>query len=345
MRLRAAVARLVHGVAWRAEYLLDRLRGQRDPRVVIEPYIGYADPDHLVLRGRVLTALRRHKPAPTQSLWLNFKQMLSLFLTDEVAGVELQARGVTAISDEEGYFTLLLPREARIGAGWREIPVSIPGRKGSAICPVLIASPEARFAVVSDIDDTLLRTGAYSLLRNLWTSLTGNALTRRIFPDAVTFIRSLSQDGLNPVYYVSSSPWNLHHFLTRIFARAGLLRGPKFLRDLGLSKTQFITGSHGDHKGSSINVLMAANPDLAFVLIGDTGQKDAFVYRDAVARHPGRVAAVVLREPGPGPDAASSQAMAEIAALGVTLLHGPSFEGFAAELLAEPVSRKAHQAM
>ncbi|NNK16772.1 MAG: DUF2183 domain-containing protein, partial [Sulfitobacter sp.] len=86
------------------------------------------------------------------------------------------------------------------------------------------------------------------------------------------------------------------------------------------------------HKGSSIDTLLAANPDLNFVLVGDTGQHDAFVYHDAIKRHPGRIKAVVLREPGPGPDAESRQVMSDIEEMGVQMLHGPTFDGFAAQL-------------
>ncbi|MBD3665075.1 App1 family protein [Sulfitobacter aestuariivivens] len=333
------IKNFIHGVALRAETIVDSVRGQRDPRRIIEPYIGYATPDNLVVRGRVLAALRRNKPLPTQSAWINFRQMFSLFLTDEVAGVEVSAESVSAVSDEEGYFTLLLDRST--AQGWVDIEVAIVGREGKTLCPVLIASPDAEYAVISDIDDTMLETGAYSLVRNLWTSMTGNATTRQIFPDAVTFMNEMSQDGQNPVYYVSSSPWNLHHFLERIFDRAKLVKGPKFLRDLGISDTQFITGTHGDHKGGSIDAILAANPDLTYVLVGDTGQHDAFVYRDAIERHPGRIRAVVLREPGPGPDAKSLQAMQAIEAAGVTLLHGPNFEGFAHQLRQEELSQAA----
>ena len=322
---------MLHVIARRIEMLIDS--GGRDvKRPILEPYAGYATPEHLVVRGRVLAALRRNKPEPTQSVWTNFRQMVSLFLTNEVAGVEVAARGATALSNEEGYFTLMLPREG--AEGWIDVEVTIAGREGNTICPVLIAPADARFGVISDIDDTMLETGAYSLLRNLWTSMIGNALTRKIFPDAVAFMKTLTADQRNPVYYVSSSPWNLHHFLRRIFDRHGLIHGPTFLRDLGVSKTKFITGSHGDHKGGSIDVLMAANPELSYVLAGDTGQHDAHVYLDVIHRHPGRVRAVVLREPGPGPDASSKEAMAAIRAAGVPLLHGSDFTGFAEAILA-----------
>ena len=326
------VKSFLHGLAWRAERLVDSYLVSGDDRRTIEPYLGYATPDHLVVRGRVLSALRRTKPDPTHSAWTNFRQMASLFFTREVASAEVIAQSVTAVSDDEGYFNLPLPRWTV--EGWVDIEVSLTDADDVALCPVLVPRQDAAFGIISDIDDTMLETGAYSLARNLWTSFTGNALTRRVFPDAVSFLSDLGEGGRNPVYYVSSSPWNLHHFLERVFARHNLPKGPKFLRDLGVSKTKFITGTHGDHKGSSIDVLMAANPTLTYVLVGDTGQHDAEVYRDAVLRHPGRIRAVVLREPGPGPDPASREAMSAIEAAGVILLHGPDFTGFAKRLVA-----------
>jgi len=103
--------------------------------------------------------------------------------------------------------------------------------------------------------------------------------------------------SINPVYYVSSSPWNLHGFLNEIFERAGLIRGPKFLRDLGISDRKFITNTHGQHKGDAIDEILAANPDLPFILLGDTGQHDAHAYYDAIQRHPGRFQQIILRTP------------------------------------------------
>ena len=328
--IQSMIKQTIHQVTWRLEKVLDRMVGQRDKRRLIEAYIGYATPQHLVVRGRVLTSLRRAQAMPTQSRWANFKEMFALFLTDEVAGVTVAADNVTAVSDEEGYFTLMLPRENQ--SGWVDIDVTIQGQSSTAICPVMIANSAARFAVISDIDDTMLQTGAYSLVKNLWTSLTGNIKTRRIFPDAIEFMDNLSESGRNPIYYVSSSPWNLHHFLVSVFERSGLVRGPKFLRDLGVSETQFITGTHGDHKGASIDAIIAANPQLPVILVGDTGQHDAFVYADAIRRHGGQILAVVLREPGPGPDNESKQVMREIEESGTPLFHAPNFAGFAKEI-------------
>ena len=206
-------ARILHPL----ERWLDRFKYRAAPNPIIEPYLGYATPEQVVLRGRVLSAVREGQPKPHHGKWTNFKQMVSLFATDEVVGITVSADGTEAVTDEEGYFTLLLPRPD--ASGWHTVEAHLPDHpKARVLLHALVPDPSARFGVISDIDDTMLQTGAFSLARNLWTSLTGNVLTRHVFPDAVALIDRL-HDTRNPVYYVSSSPWNLYRFLTAIFER------------------------------------------------------------------------------------------------------------------------------
>ena len=321
---------ILHKLALRAERIADRFRRTTDSARVIEAYAGYSTPDNIIVRGRVLTSLQRNTPLPQQSWFTNLRQMISLFLTDEVADVTVMSGNVIAQSDEEGYFTLRMPRPHQ--TGWIDLPVTIKDQDGATSCPVLVLPDDADYLVISDIDDTVLKTGAYSLARNLWTSMTGNAATRHIFPDAVAFLSALSAQGRNPIFYVSSSPWNLYAFLTNVFDRAGITRGPMFLRDLGLSETKFITDGHGNHKGASIDTILAARPDLPAILIGDSGQKDAAIYAAVISRHPNRIKAVVLRRADDGYDATDQKHMAQIEATGTTLLSGPTFAGMAAAL-------------
>lgn len=294
--------------------VLGRLRPPRTAPPVIEVYLGYSTPEHWVARGRVLTRLIRPEVRPGQRWLRNLLQMLSLFLTDEVAEVLVTApgHGVSALTDEEGYFTLLVPRGA--AEGWAEVAVEAEGAR--AVLPVQVTGPAARLAVVSDIDDTVIATGAWNLWRNLRTTFTGNLETRTVFPDAVELLGRLSQEGRNPLFFVSSSPWNLHGFLEALFARAALVRAPLFLRDLGIGEVELAASTHGEHKGSVLDRLLAANPELPFWLVGDTGQHDAEIYAAAAARHRGRIARVTLRRAG---RAALEAPVASLRAQGITV--------------------------
>ncbi|WP_227272130.1 phosphatase domain-containing protein [Roseobacter weihaiensis] len=292
---------IVHGALLKAERFAGRFSRNRSKTRHVDPYIGYATPTHFVARGRVLSRRRTAPARPGQSRLANLRGMISLFMTDEAAGAEVRSEHGRTVTDEEGYFQLTFPKTTQ--TGWIERAVTVEGAEAPASCPICVPRADAQYLVISDIDDTVLRTRAYALWRNLITSFTGNVLTRRIFPDAVRLMQRLSRSGQNPIFYVSSSPWNMHAFLDDIFTRADLERGPMFLRDLGLSETKFITEGHGNHKGQSIDRILQANPNLPVVLIGDTGQEDATIYREAADRHPDRIAAIVLRhaDPDPGP--------------------------------------------
>lgn len=327
MKKRRIIRRFIHRLALRGERLIDRLaiHGKGDP--VLEAYRGYATPDALVLRGRVLTSLRRSTPVPEQSRLTNLLQMASLFLTGEVRDVAVRVVGydVTSTSNAEGYLSIEVPK-GDLNPGWTDLEVEIIGVEKSAVpFPVMVPDSVAQFGVISDVDDTMLETGAYSLARNLWTTFTGSTLTRRIFPDSVNLMEDFARDGLNPVFYVSSSPWNLHHFLDTIFMRAGLVPGPMFLRDLGVSDRHLLVGSHGSHKSAAIDRILEANPDLPFVLMGDTGQHDAAVYADAVERHPGRIRAIILRAPGPGARKKDEAELERARSQGVTAITSKDF--------------------
>ena len=295
--VRLHVARL----ATMAERVYDKAIARRPfGDAEVDPYFGHADSENLILRGRVLSrkldkAIKEQAENPSR--WANFRAMMELFRTREIPDLKVSCQGRETLTDEEGYFELTLPRQDN-QSGWVRHVVSFGDEGQTAELTSLSPSPEAEFGIISDIDDTLIKTDAWSLRLNLWNSLTGNVKSRHVYPDAIALVQKLHEE-VNPVYYVSSSPWNLHSFLTELFDRAGLVRGPKFLRDLGISETKFITDKHGHHKAKAIDEILTANPDLSFVLLGDTGQHDAHVYHDAILRHPGRIKQVILRSPKP----------------------------------------------
>lgn len=320
------VERIAIKIAARFEHWLSYFWGRHRKPEVIEPYAGYATDDHLILQGRVHAYLTQTETRFGQSRLRNVRQMLGRFKTAEVANAEIEAEGVRARTAEEGHFKLHLPRKGR--SGWVKVPVTLVRNGSVTPCTVFAAPAGASQIIISDIDDTIMKTGAYSLMRNLWTSFTGNALTRQVYPDAAVLLHQLHGDGQRPVYYVSSSPWNLFSFIDEVFERSSVVHGPMFLRDLGVSERGLITGGHGAHKSHAVDTILAANPGVEAILIGDTGQQDALIYADAIARHPERIAAVVLREPAPGRGRVDAAALERLEEAGVPLFHAPTFAGF-----------------
>jgi phosphatidate phosphatase APP1 len=328
----------VHNIALKLERLWDRYRPRNgSPEPSIDSYMGYATPEGCVLRGRILARTRYMTQIEAPSRLNAVRNMTRNFLTSEMAGVRVASMGEETVTDDEGYFQFTIPP---MPPGLQMAQLTLPDHDSEAEATIQVPMPDANIGIISDIDDTVMHTGAYWLPRNLWTTATTFVSDREIFQDTAEFIRQC-QAGRNPVFYVSSSPWNLHAYLNQVFDIHDVPKGPFFLRDLGISETQFIKSSHGSHKGNAIDTILAANPGLDFILIGDSGQHDAIVYHDAIRRNPGRIRQVVLRTAGKIDDIDIAAANA-LRQQGVDFFSGPTLEPLLSrEGPAEPASQRS----
>ncbi len=293
--------------AWDAARL--RRAGSRPPvDFRIEPYLGHGGAEGVVVRGRVLDDPPPSEALEGEGVGPAVRRTLRHFMTDELPGVPLRITvagdNVETVTDAEGYFLIRLrPDPDKLVSPWTSGTIELGGRYRGLSDPhtapleVRVPGPDARFGIVSDIDDTILETGVQRIGRMIRQTFTGSALTRTPFPGAPQLYRDLVA-GQNPVFYVSSSPWNLHAFLMAFLRHREFPTGPILLRDL------FGTRAGREQKIERIEEILDQHPHLPFVLIGDSGEKDPEIYADTVQAYPGRILAVYIREvrldPGDG---------------------------------------------
>lgn len=330
---------------------LNRLRRQAKKRTgrmrpgVLRPYIGYGTNERFFLRGRVIEDPRLSQLSPGASRWQNFVTMIKRYLSDAIPAAEVHTRygfqERTVETDDEGYFELSLPASpapvGQMDTGWRSVELKLiePLKDGQspaqAVGKVLIPSAKAQFGVISDIDDTIVKTGATNILRHVRTVLLNSAATRTPFVGVSAFYQALAEGSepsagqtINPVFYVSSSPWNLFDLFCDYLHLQQMPDGPIILRDFMLEPGGWFKVGHDEHKTGAIEGLFMLYPQLEWILIGDSGQRDAIIYRDIVKRHPGRVLAVYMRDVSrKEPHCEAWRAAEEIADLGVQVVFDP----------------------
>jgi phosphatidate phosphatase APP1 len=297
------------------EHAWDRARlrrtGDRTPEDFrIEAYGGHGGAaGGVVVRGRVLDDPVSTEAVEGEGVRAATRRTLRHFVTDELPGVPLRVRVagavVETISDAEGYFLVRLRPDAdALTAPWTTGTVELVGEYRGLGDPhtttfgVRVPGPEARFGVISDVDDTILQTGVQRVAQMVKQTVTGSALTRTAFAGAPELYRDLAAGAVNPFFYVSSSPWNLYPFLVAFLAHRDFPTGPILLRDL------LGTAAGRETKAVRLHEILDLHPDLRFVLLGDSGEHDPEIYADLVREYPGRVIAVYIREvrldPGDG---------------------------------------------
>lgn len=309
--------RVLAHMATDAEAHFDALKTQwglqhrsNDPFKIV-PYRGYGTSEKIYLKGRVIEDEGISPAIENESIWNNLVNMYKRFESDEVPGARVRGRfgGVEqeVVTDAEGFFEFWIYPEQPLPTDrlWHEVELELlsPLRAGHppvrATGYVIVPPPGARFGVISDIDDTVVKTDATNLLRMARTVFLSNARTRLPFEGVAAFYRAL-QDGasgydLNPLFYVSSSPWNLYDLLTEFFELQGIPLGPLMLRDWGISNDEVLPTKHRPHKLKVLRQILDLFPDLPFILIGDSGQEDPEIYRDIVRQYKRRILAVYIR--------------------------------------------------
>ncbi len=333
VRLADRLDRGVDAVKYR---LADRF--DRDDPLQILPYRGYGTRGRLSVFGRVLEDEPIAEASADDSLWKNLANTWKRIESDEVPFAHLRARfrgwegDLTA--DEEGYFRLDLdlPEPLPELGGWQEVEIELVAPQDPAGRPVLAAAPAyvppaaAEYGVISDLDDTVVESNVTDRWAAARTVLFGNARTRLPFEGVAAFYQALhggaSGTAGNPLFYVSSSPWNLYDLLADFLDLHEIPRGPLLLRDLGIDPTKLLSSDHHAHKLAQIRPLLALHPHLPFVLLGDSGQHDPEIYREVVREHPGRIRAVYIRRAGerPGRDGEVEAIARDLEAAGVPLL-------------------------
>ncbi len=286
-------------------------------KLLIIPYLGHGTQKDLYLKGRVLRDKGITPATDNDTLWTNLVNMYKRFESDEIPHAVVQARfsdiqqEVTA--DEEGYFEVhlqpgALPKSDDI---WYDVDLELvdyPGKDNNPAEPaevsvkgrVIVPPPKAQFGVISDIDDTVMRTDVLNIISMASNTFLQNARTRLPFEGVTAFYNALRrgtvEGAFNPIYYVSSSPWNLYDLIIDFFVVRGIPLGPLFLVDRGIDPDKLIEPGLHKHKMAAIQTLLNTHPDLPFILIGDSTQKDPEIYHEVVQKYPGRILSVYIRD-------------------------------------------------
>jgi len=288
-----------------------RKRLNNDDPLQIITYRTYGTVNRLYVKGRLLKDKGIRKSTDRDTVWNNLLNMYKRFESDEVphATIKIAFEGkvIETQTDNEGYFTVNIFSEQSINWTdiWHEVETELvdapyaftPGIKSTA--HVLIPPADAEYGIISDIDDTIVKTTATNLLAMSRNTFFHNAHTRLPFAGVSEFYKSLQlgRNGKrnNPFFYVSSSPWNLYDLLIDFMDLNDIPEGPLLLRDFGLDGNKESAG-HMGHKFKEIKNILVAYPHLNFVLIGDSGQEDPRIYRKIVAEFPGRILAIYIRD-------------------------------------------------
>lgn len=279
--------------------------------MTIQPYRGFVADGVANVRARVREEQRFEYADDALRIDATLAANLLRWVVLDMPGVpvDVSIGGITetATSNADGFVIAKIP-VGDLAPGWHTVQFSAvdsDGRTVGANGRVVVPDPASKVAVVTDIDDTILRTGMTEGLKAVQRTLLRDAHGRKPIPGMPSLYRGLARGtGGRPesmFFYVSSTPWNLYDMLVQFLALRGFPRGPLFLTDWrpGLKSDAGEDMQYRGHKRARIRRLLDAYPDLQFVLIGDSGEHDRSIYAEFLQTDPDRIAAIFIRDVGP----------------------------------------------
>ncbi len=278
-----------------------RRRGY-EPRFVCFP--GYGSTEHIRVLARVVLARPRADDGSAESgAGIRSSRALggrrgwrSFFTTPAMNApvtVTVGARTVTARTDRSGLLDVVVAGHD-LAAGWHDAHLRLASGS-ERVAPVLVVAPETTFGLVSDVDDTVIKTMLPRPLIAAWNTFVRHQGARSAVPGMATLYRDLlaAHPGA-PVVYVSTGAWNTVPTLTAFLRDKGYPSGPLLMTDWGPTNTGWFRSGQ-DHKRACLHRLARELPGIAWVLIGDDGQHDPTIYAEFAEQRPEKVRAIAIR--------------------------------------------------
>jgi phosphatidate phosphatase APP1 len=289
-----------------------RNRGHRG--LAIQPYRGFGTQREIYLMGRVFRQPqfgRRLREATALRDVVDIARRIGRW---GLGGATLIARcngsETRLTTDRDGYFHLHMELETPPSTEelWHRVDLELHHRDEviTDVAEVFIPPESARFVVVSDIDDTVMKTGVANVAVMLYRLFVMGADSRTAFPGVPALYRALhaGASGVehNPMLYVSRGPWSIYEVLEEFFHLHRIPVGPVlFLREWGLTLQRPLPKRSRDHKEELIDRMLEKYRALPFILIGDSGQHDPEIYAKVIRKYPDRIEAVYIRDVSDSP--------------------------------------------
>ncbi len=233
--------------------------GPFSPRgpIRVQPFFGFRNANRLFLNARALRA--HEPIFEKSTFWRDVATMMGQFASHEIADLpvtlEYKSASGTLVSQQimsgpEGFIRFDIAFDAAHAqtdtpkrTKWEKALLRWEqpgGEVEEATAYILTPGSETKIGVISDIDDTILETGITGNIRAIarnWRRLVEMPSDRVLVPGANAFYSAiggkaaraidpasaidalLPEARVRPVFYVSSSPWNLFSYLVTFQTR------------------------------------------------------------------------------------------------------------------------------
>ena len=230
-----------------------------------------------------------------------FEQRVAMFLVDNKDNIKIDIKAgqqtfTSPPSSENGHFKFTIemnPGKSQC-QDWFNIQINTKTSDTRKLSGQIQCLTNDGISVISDIDDTIKDSNV----------LDKKKLLKKTFLKEFQAVAGMSeiyrhwQTKGYRFHYVSSSPWQLYPVLSEFINKQSFPRGSMHLKLIRVKDQSILNlfASPEDGKLPTITKLLTNYPERRFILVGDSGERDANIYADIAKRFPERIIKIYIRD-------------------------------------------------
>jgi len=258
----------------------------------------YGNSKKIIIDGIVFYGLNIAKVKKDDSKFTNIKRKLK----ETIFNKAKENKDITIFidkfkyktkSDDEGFFEFsavtkkpYFNSKTKIKAIYNQV---------EATCKPYIVKNSAKIGVISDFDDTIIKSDVTKNIKLLKNSFLLNYKQREVIKSTKRLINKILKDKYSPFFVVSGSP---KQFNNSIYKFLDYYHFPKRIVILKKYKGKNADSifNQFNYKISVIERLFKLYPNIKWYLIGDSGERDIEVYKTLLKRYSNRVKGIYIRD-------------------------------------------------
>jgi phosphatidate phosphatase APP1 len=264
----------------------------------IEVYGCYGNSRHIIINGRLFDSKEKQIHSLEDGFFTNLKNKLAQIFNDEKENepitITIGRYRYQIESDDEGYYNFEATTELDYFQQNQKIDISINKDKTVTSCNAFIPTKTSQIGVISDFDDTLIIsevTDKINLIKNL---LFKNYKQRVLTKEVKEKIQEIITDDKKALFILTGSPKQLQKSIHNFLDHHDFPKRTVITKQLNGDNSDPILDQI-EYKYAKIQKLILLYPQIKWVLIGDSGEKDKEVYSKIRKAYPHQIEAIYIR--------------------------------------------------
>jgi len=266
-------------------------------------YHAYGNAHQIVIQGRMeekkTFSEAKEDDNWFQNIWRTARQVKADEIKNQTIFARLNGEKFETKGDDEGYFEFNIATQKALKSGYEKIALNIEGNSNALKTEVTVVGLEPRVGIISDFDDTIIVSDVNNKIKLGYNTVLKNYKQRKVVPTMLERFQKIlahnPKDAPSTLFILSGSPQQL------FFAVEDFLAFHHFPRH-----TLILKKAHGEHKDpltdqfayktEKIERLIKLYPNMRWVMFGDSGEKDAEVYKFIKEKYSNKVVNYYIRD-------------------------------------------------